>query len=117
MAFGEGAGEPGVAGGGDFVVFVGEVDVVDDLGGGGVGGGDGGAAVEQAFGLVEVDGLGYVGGDDGVVLGALGDAVDLDEEQDGDVVALEAAGFVDGFGGSPGVAVEDYAGWLRRDGI
>ena len=43
---------------------------------------------------------------------ALGDAVDLDEEQDGDVVALELAGLSDGFGGSPGVAVEDYAGGL-----
>src|SRR5271163_1031760 len=46
VALGECAGEPGVAGGGDGVVLVGEVDVVEDLRGGGVGGGDEGAAVE-----------------------------------------------------------------------
>ena len=68
---------------------------------GGVGGVDGGAAVEEAFGLIEVDRLGDVGGDDGVVLLALGDAVDGDEEEDGDVVVLELAGDGDGFGCSP----------------
>ena len=67
VAFGEGAGDPGVARGGDVVVFVAEVDVAEDFGGCGVGGADDGAAVEEALGLVEVDGLGDVGGDEAIV--------------------------------------------------
>ena len=110
VAFGKGAGDPGVAGGGDVVVFVGEMDIAEDFRGGGVGGVDGGAAVEEAFGLVEVDGLGYVGGDEAVVGLALVDAVDLGDEEDGDAVELESAGYGYGLGCSPGVAVEDDAG-------
>ena len=49
VAVGEGAGDPGVAGGGDVVVFIAEVDVAEDFGGCGVGGVDGGAAVEEAL--------------------------------------------------------------------
>ena len=110
VAFGEGTGDPGVAGGGDVVVFVAEVDVTEDFGGGGVGGVDGWAPVQEAFGLVEVDGLGYVGGNEAVVGLALIDAVDLGDEEDGDAVELELAGYGYGFGCSPGVTVEDDAG-------
>ena len=115
VAFGEGAGDPGVAGGGDVVVFVGEMDVTQDFGGGGVGGVDSGTAVEEAFGLVEVDGLGDVGGDEAVVGLALVDAVDLGDEEDGDAVELELAGYGYGLGCSPGVAVEDDAGVFVGD--
>ena len=47
----------------------------------------------RRFGLVEVDGLGYVGGDEAVVGLAFVDAVDLGDEEDGDAVELELAGY------------------------
>lgn len=71
---------------------------------------DCGASVEEALVLVEVDGLGYVGGDETVVGIALVDSIDLGEEEDGDTVGLEASGCGHGFRCSPGVAVEDDAG-------
>lgn len=115
MSFGEDAGEPGIAGAGDVFVFVREMNVIDDLRGGGVGGADGGTAVEETFGLVEVDGLSDVGGDHGVVPVALSDAIDFDEKEDGDAVALQLAGYFYGLRGSPTVTVEDDSGRVLLD--
>ena len=52
--------------------------VAEDFGLSRIGGGDLAAAVNEAFGLIKVDGFGDVIGNDGIVLPKLGDAIDLD---------------------------------------
>ena len=116
MRLHEGAGVPGVLVAGDLVGGIVELVVAEDLGGGGVGGVDGAGSVEETVELIEVDGLGYVGGD-AVVAGVdLWDAVDEDGEEDGDSLGLKLAGEGDGLGGSPTVAVEDDLGLLLFGG-
>ena len=115
VAAGEGAGEPGEARCGNVAVLIGEVDVVDDLRRLGIGGVQQRASVQQAFRLVEVDGLRDVGRNDGVVAKAFPHPVHLDDQEHGNVLALEMARYVHSLRSSPGVAVkDDTCGWVRR---
>lgn len=101
VAGGEDAVPEGVfgAGGGIFPV-VHEV-IAEDFRLGGIGSGDAAAAVDNALGLIEVDGFNNIVGDDGVVLPEFGDAIDLDGELNGNAFASQIAGQRNGGCGSP----------------
>lgn len=110
VAGGKGTFEPGCAFATDGLFLVVEAVVAEDLRFRIVGGGDLGATVDQAMGLVEVDGGGDVFGDDFVVLPRFRDAVDLNCQQDWNANSVQFAGEHDYGGGSPTVAEEDDAG-------
>lgn len=86
-----------------------------------VGRDDSAAAMDDAFGLVEVDGFGNVVWDDGVVLPQLGDAIDLNGEANGNTGAAQIAGKRHGCGRSPALAEEHDVGALsfvlRQDAV
>ena len=46
--------------------------------------------MEKSIQLIEIDGLGHVGGNDGVILTHFGDAIHLDRKQHGDAVSSQA---------------------------
>src|SRR5579864_2421969 len=72
---------PGVLPAVDRIPFVVEAEISDDVRACGIGGVDLGLAVQKAIQLIEICGLGYIGGNDLIILAGLGDAVDLNGEQ------------------------------------
>jgi len=86
--------------------------VAEDFGLCGVSGEYEAAAVQETFGLIEVDGLAYIGRDPLIVFTALLHAVDLDGEQHRDTELIEAPRERDGLRRAPAVAEDDDAGGL-----
>lgn len=98
---------PGSLGTVDGVLAVIDEIVSQDFGLFGICGDDLTAAVDETVGLVEVDGLRDVVGDDGIVLPEFGDAINLNGEQDGDILAAQIAGQQDGGGCSPALSEQN----------
>lgn len=65
---------------GDWIRFVVETEISDDVRACRIGSADLGLAMEEAIQLIEICRLGYVGGNDLIVLAELGDTVHLDGE-------------------------------------
>ncbi len=112
VSFGEEMVPPGILLAGDGTCFVMGLEISDDLGARGVGSANFGASFEMSVDLKEIHGLGHVGGDQGVILVVLGDAIHLDSEENGNAVSVEPAGQGDGFRSAPTVTVEDDASLL-----
>ena len=105
MGFFERAGEPGIGGTIDGMISIVETKIAEDLGARRIDGANLRSAVKDAVGLIEIYGLGDIGGNERVVFVWLGDAVDLDGEKDRDGVALERTRELDGFRSAPAMAV------------
>lgn len=71
---------------------------------------DAAAPVNQAMRLIEVDGLGYVVGNDRIVLPDFGDAIDLHGEQNGYTRLTKVASKRDGGGCSPTLTEQNDVG-------
>jgi len=65
----------------DRIHFVVEAEISDDVRACRVGSADAGLTVQKAIQLIEICGLGYVGGDDSIIFARLGDAIYLNGEQ------------------------------------
>lgn len=63
--------------------------------------------MNQPVGLVEVDGLRDIGGNDGIVLANFGDAIHLHRQQHRDILPLQIASQGNYSGGSPTVPEKD----------
>ena len=81
--------------------------VAENLGAGGVGGNNLRAAVNKAVRLIEVYGGSDIVGDGAVFLPELGDAINLDREQDGNSTAIQLTSKQDNGRGAPAVAVKN----------
>jgi hypothetical protein len=88
VSFFEEASKPGILGAIDRRRFVIEAEISENLRAGRVSGANLRVTVKNSVGLVEIDGLGDVRGNNFVVFAALGDAIHLDREEYGDTVAL-----------------------------
>ena len=91
VAGGEDAVPEGVLGAGGGIFPVVHEVVAEDFGLCGIGGRDAAATVDDALGLIEVDGLGDIVGDDGVVLPEFGHAIDLYGELNWNAFTLQVA--------------------------
>lgn|SRR5579863_7205926 len=80
---------PGVLPAVDRIPFVVEAEISDDMRAYRIGSADLGFAVQKAVQLIEICGLGHIGGNDLIILAALGNTVHLNGEQYRDAFSLE----------------------------
>src|SRR5208282_2435085 len=85
--------------------FVVEAEISNDVRACRIGSADLGLAVQKATQLIEICGLGYVGGNDLIVLAAFGDTVHLNGEQHGNALSFQLSRQRDGFRSTPAVSV------------
>jgi hypothetical protein len=69
--------------------FVVEAKISDDARAGWIGSADLASAVQKAIRLIEICGLGYVGGNHPIILAGLGDTVHLNGEQHGNAFSFQ----------------------------
>src|SRR5581483_8712336 len=67
-------------------------------------------ATQHSTRLIKVDRAGHIGWNDAIILSWLGDAIDLDGEQNWNLLLLQLAGKRDHRRGTPTVPVKDDAG-------
>lgn len=92
--------------------FVVGAKISEDASAGGIGGANLNLAMKHTVELIEIHGLGDIGGDEGVIFAHFRDAIDLDSQYHGDAVFFELAGEFDGFRSAPAVAKNNDAGVL-----
>jgi hypothetical protein len=90
--------------------LVAETKISEDLGTRGIGGANFGAPVQHAVGLIEVDGANDVGGNEGIVLARLLDAIDLDGERHRHAIGLQFIGKSDNGGRAPTMSIQNNLG-------
>jgi hypothetical protein len=66
--------------------------------------------MEKSIRLIEIDGLGDVGGDNRVVLANLGNTIHLNGQEDGDAVFFQLLRQRHGFRGAPAHPIDNDAG-------
>src|ERR1700733_1158897 len=94
----------------DRIRFVVEAEISDDMRACRIGCADLGFAVQKAVQLIEIRGLGYIGGNDLIILAGLGDTVHLNGEQHWNTFSFEFSRQHNGFRGAPAMSIEDDAG-------
>src|ERR1019366_917840 len=95
---------------GDRIRFVVRAEIPEDSRARRIGSADLRFAVQKAIQLIEICRLGYIGGNDLVVLAALSDTIHLNGKQYRKAVSFQFPRQRDDFGGAPAVSVEDNAG-------
>ncbi len=89
----------------DRIGFVVEAEISDDVRARRIGSTDLGFAVQKTIQLIKICGLGYVGGNDLIILAGLGDAVHLNGEQHRNAFAIQLSRQRNGLGSTPAVSV------------
>ena len=89
----------------DRIRFVVEAKISDDVRACRIGSADLGLAMEKPLPLIEVYGLGYVGGNDLIILARLGDTVHLNGEQHGNAFSFQFPCQCNGFRSAPAMSV------------
>jgi len=84
--------------------YVGESKIPDDLRACRIGGANGGLAVDKSVGLEGIGGLGYVDGDEPIIVVNLGNAIHLNGEEHRDAIVFQFACNGDGFRCAPAVS-------------
>lgn len=103
---------PGVLLAVERIPFVIGAEISDDMRARRIGSADLGFAVQKAVQLIEICGLGYVRGNDLIILAGLGDTVHLNGEQNRNTLSSQFSRQRNGFRSAPAVSVQDDAGAL-----
>ncbi len=106
----EDAVPPGILFAVDRIRFVVEAEISEDVSACGIGGADLGFTVQPAPRLIEICGLGYVGGNELIILAGLRDAIHLNREQYRNAFFFERSRQRNGLGSAPAVSIQDDAG-------
>src|SRR5580692_6545002 len=96
----------------DRIRFVVKAEISDDVRAGGISRADLGFAVQKTIQLIEICSLGYIGGNDRIILAGLTDTVHLNGEQYRNAFSFQFSRQCNYFRSSPAMSVEDDAGVL-----
>ena len=110
VRFHEDTVEPGIFGAVEGTRLIVELEIANDPRVVWIGGAYIAATMEKPFRLIEINGLGHIGGNDGVILVHFGHTIQLDSEKDGHTVSSQSSRKRDGFRSAPAMSVEDDAG-------